>query len=308
MNQPKLKSIIFVAGLALFLSPITEAATINVACPGPSLQAAVDSATAGDIIQVTGICSQNILIRNEKQRITIDGGGGVNGVGGATVSGPSASSPVFNVRGKGILIQGLIITGGSRGVHVNRGSNAVINNNEIHTTPNDGILVNQLAFAVITNNNIHNNATHGIRVTETSIARIGFNQGTDTAASPNTIQSNGGRGIHISHSNARIVGNTISGNADDGIQVFKLSQADIAGNTINGNGGDGIVVGQNSGVNLGNDTVVDFFDDPNSTTVNNAGFGLRCFIGAYADGVLGTLNGGSGATSFGASCIDSTIP
>ena len=111
-----------IAGPAVL--PSSHAATINVACPGASLQAAVDSGQPGDIIEVTGTCSENVLVRNEKQRLTLDGGGT------ATINGPSSSSPTLNVRGKGILIQGFTITGGSDGVDVNRGSNAVINNNE----------------------------------------------------------------------------------------------------------------------------------------------------------------------------------
>ena len=54
-------------------------------------------------------------MRNEKQRITIDGGGT------ATINGLNTTSPTLNVRGKGILIQNFTITGGSDGIHVNRG-------------------------------------------------------------------------------------------------------------------------------------------------------------------------------------------
>src|SRR5512135_2899708 len=111
--------------LLLHLPIFLFAATIPVNCPSDSLQSAINLAQPGDTVQVSGSCSENILVRNEKQRISIDGGGS------ATITAATNLSPTFNVRGKGILIQGLTISGGSDGIEVNRGSNVVINNNEI---------------------------------------------------------------------------------------------------------------------------------------------------------------------------------
>ncbi len=149
----------------------------SVVCPGDSLQAAVDAALPSESLSVFGICTENILIRNEKERIAIDANGS------ATVIGATANSPVFNVRGKGILIQGLTITGGSDGIVVNRGSNAVIYNNIIANAIGNGITVKQLSFAAITNNTIHNNSQAGIWIGDQSTARIGFNSDTETTAS-----------------------------------------------------------------------------------------------------------------------------
>lgn len=57
----------------------------------------MNQAMSGQTILVSGTCNENILIRNEKQRITIDGAGG--GIGTrATING-GTGSPVFNVRG-----------------------------------------------------------------------------------------------------------------------------------------------------------------------------------------------------------------
>lgn len=63
-----------------------------------------------------------------------------------------------------------------------------------------------------------------------------------------------------------------------------------------------------SGVNLGEDTGDTILARPNSTTTNNAGFGIRCEVGGYADGRLGSLNGDGGAQSHSEGCIDSLIP
>ncbi len=278
-----------------------EAATIPVNCGagGSGITTAIQSANPGDTVQVTGSCTENVLVRNEKQRILVDGGG--------TASITAASSIVVTIRGKGITIQGFTISGGSNGISVERGSNATINNNVIQNAVNRGILVQEFAFAVITNNTVQNNGSDGILVTDTSHARIGFNQTSDPAASPNTIQNNGARGISVSKSSsARIFGNVISANADDGIGVFRASHADLSSNTINSNGtafvpgdtgGNGVNAAQNASVQLGEDNPANFTDQPNTTTVNNANFGIRCSTGANFRGHLGSVNQLNGAVS-----------
>ena len=279
---------------------------ILVNCPGSSLQTAVNSASPGSTILVSGTCSENLLIRNEKQRITIDGAGA--GVGTrATINAPGGS-PGFNVRGKGIVIQNFIITGGNHGVVVNRGSNAVLNNNVIQNTGGDGVKVEQLSFTVLINNLIENNPNDGVSVQDNSTARIGFNADSETVASSNTIQNNDGRGIKLGNgAHARIIGNLISGNGDEGIAVERDSSADIASNTINGNQSDGIKVESNSFIMLGEDSGTSIYETPNATTVNNQGVGVRCDDGSVVDGRQGTLTGNGGATDFDSSCVNSLI-
>ena len=296
---------ISILGFVFATSVAAEAATINVACPGQTIQAAVDSAAPGDIVAVTGACSENVLIRNDKLRIALTGSG-------ATISGPNASTPTLNIRGKGIVVSGFTITGGLDGVQIDRGSNATIQNSTVQGAGRHGILIDQLSFAIITGNTIQNNLNgSGIVVSENSIARIGFNTDSDSSASPNTIQGNGKGGIVVSRtSSARIVGNNILSNAGGidvghGIQVIRQSQADIADNTINSNSGSAVYTAQNGGVNLGEDNPSTFFDDPNQTTSNNTGNGVRCDLGAYANGHLGStnqLNGTAGQLNINASC------
>jgi hypothetical protein len=86
--------------------------------------------------------------------------------------------------------------------------------------------------------------------------------------------------------------------------------AEISANTIDGNSGDAIAISHNSGVHLGRDTGNGIMDLPNSG--DNAGVGVRCTIGGYADGRIGSLD--SGEVSFDAGsgpnggCINSLIP
>ncbi len=273
---------------------------ILVSCPTDSLQNAINLAAPGVTILVSGTCSENLLVRNEKQRITIDGGFT------ATISAPSNTSPAVNIRGKGILLQNFTITGGSNGVWVNRGSNAVLNTNVIQNSTGNGVLVDELAFAVLTNNTIQNHPAAGAFVSEHSTARIGFNADSDTVASPNVIVDNLIGVIIANGSSARIVGNTIQNQTGDAIQVLRDSHAEISSNQIFTNGGDGIEVGENSFVQLGEDSGTSIFESPNASTNANLGFGIRCTTGGVADGRLGTLNGIAGAKGFAdLSCTDS---
>ncbi len=278
-------------------------ASVSVNCAAASLQAAVDGAAPGSTISVTGTCSESVLIRNEKQRLTLDGGGV------ATINGTTSDAPVVNVRGKGILIQNFTIIGGGNGIHVNRGSNAVIHNNIIQNTGGSGVVVDELSFAVLTNNIMRNNPGAGIVVSQSSAARIGINSDAETVSSGNTIQNNGAGGIIVSNgSSARVIGNHIAGNSGDGVFVGRDSQSDLASNAINGNDGDGIEAVENSSVQLGEDSGTSIFEAANATTSTNTGFGIKCTDGGVADGRQGTLTGIGGPTSFDPGCFNSLVP
>jgi parallel beta-helix repeat protein len=167
----------------------------------------------------------------------------------------------------------------------------------------------QLSSAVIVNNIIQNNFQAGIGVAETSFAFIGFVNASDTVASPNVITGNRAQGIAVFRgSYARIVGNDISNNGANGVNVRESSSAQISDNTVNGNVMNGILVTQGSGVLLGADTGNTIFTRPNTTTINNGAFGIRCQVAAHADGRLGTLNGTSGPENYIEGCIPSLTP
>ena len=276
----------------------TIARRSTVDCGVTSLQAAINNAIPGDTISVSGTCPENLIIANDKQRISLNGGGV------AVLSGSSPSSPALDVRGKGVTVQGFEIVGGSDGIVVNRGANAVINNNNIHNTGGSGVMVDELAISIITNNAIENNPGAGIWVSESSTARIGFNADTETAASPNAIQSNAVGVIVSKGSSARIIGNTISSNSGDGVFVARDSDADIAGNTISANTGNAIEVSENSFVQLGEDAGSTIYDQANAGS-GNTGFGIVCSLGGIVDGKGGPL---SGATAFDTSCINDLLP
>src|SRR5262249_41947884 len=94
-----------------------------------ALQRAIDRASPGRTIRVTGTCHENVSIPAGKDLLTLDGGGH------ATISGPDATLNTILVRGpRGITITGLTITGGRVGIDVSRGSSALIDGNTIEGT------------------------------------------------------------------------------------------------------------------------------------------------------------------------------
>ena len=304
-------ALVGVASMALVTAGRTAPASQTTAVPGwaqvdcdkepvGAVQRAVDRARPGDT------CHENVTIPEEKARLTLDGGGT------ATIVGPDATRNTISISGKGITVTAFTVTGGRTGIDVVRGGTALIDGNIIEGTgqsgccSGNGITVGSWGAANIVNNTIQNNLGHGIQVIGNSFAFIGFRTAIDTVASPNVIRNNGSHGIHVTlSSSARIAGNTISDNARNGINVERASQTNISDNTIEGNGQNGIFVSENAGVNLGSDTGSGIFDASNRTTLNNGQHGIRCRVGGYANGRLGTLNGNSGPKDFGASCLNS---
>jgi parallel beta-helix repeat protein len=285
------------------MTPLSEAKSKKIACTATKgINAFIAKAKPGDIFLVSGTCNENVDVPSHINGITIDG------EGSTTINGTDPTGGAIQVRGKDVTLKNLVVTGPATGIQVHRGGTSRIEGVTVNGVGANAIIVQGSSFVRIINSTIQNSGSNGIVVTENSSARIGFLTNNDTVASPNTITGNV-RGIIVSESSSAVItGNDISNNTEDGIFVDAVSFGDIASNTINNNGAHSINFGRNSGVRLGRDSGTDIFDLPNSTTVNNAGFGVRCFINSFADGRLGTLNGASGQTDFPAGCINSTMP
>jgi len=270
------------------------AATLTVDCDaGGKLQTALNAAASGDTILVKGVCNENVSVRDELVRVTIDG------QGLATVRGTDSAATVFQVLGRNITIKRFTITGGRSAIGVLRGGSALIDTNTIQESAN-GIVVHQNGHARIVNNTIQFNTASGISVQESSIARIGY---LDVAGPVmgNVIRNNAGAGVIVQRgSAATLTGNTISDNGGPGVLVHGGAHADLAGNTIDANGSDGVAINLNSDVQLGDQGGI--FDAPNETNVPNHGAGLRCSLNSTPAGTLGTLTGEQGDRKFDSSC------
>jgi parallel beta-helix repeat protein len=180
----------------------------------------------------------------------------------------------------------------------------VIDGNLVTKNSGRGIHIDKGSIARILNTTVEHSGSIGIDVTGASYAYIGVFIPRVQALHPNIIRNNGGPGINIERtSGAWIVGNTISGNKESGITVHHNAQADVIANVISGNGGDAINVSYNSGVNFDSEPRK---DGPNQTAAGqkNAGAAIRCAIGGYVDGPLGSLAGARSAKDFDKSCVD----
>jgi nitrous oxidase accessory protein NosD len=304
INQVKIVTCIALLALGLTAVAQTRAASVNVDCnTGGAVGPILSSLKPGDVVLVHGTCRENVLIQAELQRITIDG------QGKATINAADARQPAIQVLGREVTIKGLTVTGGFFGIAINRGATAVIDNNTIRDAVHSGIEVSQNSFARIINNTIEHNQMNGILVLGSSSVHIGVLRTDDKVPSPNVIQNNEEDGISVLRApTARIIGNTLSGNRRSGLAVQQVSHADVAGNVFNGNGQYGIRVAGNSGVNLA-DSAMRLFEQPNTTTVPNGLFGIRCEVGAYVNGPIGSLRGRRGVKDVSdTSCIDRSAP
>ncbi len=290
------------AGLAALGFSSANAATLNVDCDaGNTIASVYATIKPGDTVLVNGLCKEQVNIPPEVTRVIFDG------QKKTTIQHPGgqqASPHAFYNRGKEITIKNFTVTGGQDGIHLSGPASAVIDGNLVTKNSGRGIHIDKGSIARILNTTVEQSGGIGIDVTGASYAYIGVFIPRVPALAPNTIRNNGGPGINIERtSGAWIVGNTISGNKDSGITVHRNAQADVIANTINGNGGDAITVTYNSGVNFDSEPRK---DGPNKTTQNNAGAGIKCAIGGYVDGPVGTLAGAKGAKDIDKSCVDRT--
>src|SRR3954463_13669708 len=280
-------------------TPALQAATIAVDCDaGNTINSTFATVKPGDTILVSGTCKEQVSIPPETTRVTLDG------QKKTTIQHPGGSSPsphaLYN-RGKEITIKNFTVTGGQDGIHLSGPASTVIDGNIVTKNKGRGIHIDKGSIARILNTTVEESGLIGIDVTGASYAYIGLFIPRVPTLAPNTIRDNGGPGINIERtSGAWIVGNTISNNKESGIVVHRNAQADVIANTISGNGGDAISASYGGGVNLLSEPRS---DGPNQGQ-NNAGFGVRCSIGGYVDGPLGTLTGAKGTKGIESGCVD----
>ena len=276
-----------------------HAATLTVDCDaGQAVNPAVRSAKPGDTVLVSGTCKEQVNIPPEVANITVDGQKKTTIV---HPGGTQASPHAFYTRGKEITIRNLTVTGGLDGIHLSGPASTLIDGAIVTKNKGRGIHIDKGSIARIINTTVEESGLIGIDVTGASYAYIGVYIPRVPALSPVIVRNNGGPGLNIERtSGAWIVGNTITGNKASGIVVHRNAQADVIANTIGGNGGDGITASFGSGINLLSEPRK---DGPNQGS-GNAGAGIRCSVGGYVDGPIGTLAGAKGAKAIDAGCVD----
>ena len=289
-----------IAGLYFAALP-AQAANIAVDCDaGNTIMAALGNVKPGDTVLVSGTCKEHVSIAPEITRITLDGQKKTT----IQYPGGAASPHAVYIRAKEITIKGFTVTGGQDGIHLSGPASALIDGNLVTKNSGRGIHIDKGSVARILNTTVEQSGSIGIDITGASYAYIGVFIPRVPTLGPNTVRNNGGPGINIERTaGAWIVGNTISNNKESGIAVHRNAQADVIANVINGNGGDAITVSYNGGVNFDSEPRR---DGPNQTTAgqSNGGAAVRCTIGGYVDGPIGTLAGTKGAKAFDNTCVD----
>jgi parallel beta-helix repeat protein len=286
---------VFIALIPIAMGTATGAMaeTETLTCrPGASINNALAKLAPGDVLQVRGVCTENVDIPPHVSDITLQG------VNGAIIQGVDSTQAVISIRGRGIRVAGLTFTGGLEGVLIADGAFVLIDGNTIRANAGYGIQLVGNSTARIGNSLIENNQFGGIFVNSNSTALIGAFSPNDLVASPNTIRNNAGGGVGVTRSSVgRIVGNSITGNRGPGVYMARGSQADVAANNISANLGNGIEASQNSTLVLGGPAPL--FTTPNWTdpAFPNAAFGVSCTGGGFITGRLGTLLGTSGTAN-----------
>jgi nitrous oxidase accessory protein NosD len=110
---------VFVALIPLAMGTATGAMaeTASLTCrPGTSITAALAKLKPGDVLQVRGVCTENVVIPAHVSDITLQG------MNGAIVQAADPTQPVISIRGRGISVSGLTVTGGTDGVLAASGS------------------------------------------------------------------------------------------------------------------------------------------------------------------------------------------
>jgi parallel beta-helix repeat protein len=288
---------------ALFITAgAPEAATLSVDCDaGQTINGALAKAAPGDTVLVSGTCKEQVNIAPEIVRVTLDGQKKTTII---HPGGKAASPHALYNRGKEIVIRGFTVTGGLDGIHLSGPASVVIDGNIVTKNSGRGIHIDKGSIARILNTTVEDSGLIGIDITGASYAYIGVFIPRVPTLAPNTIRNTGGPGINIERSSgAWIVGNTINNNKGSGIALHRNAQADVIANVIDGNGGDAITASYGSGVNLDS---APRKDGPNRSTQgqSNGGVGIRCTIGGYVEGPLGTLAGAKGGKAVDSGCVD----
>jgi len=138
-----------------------------------------------------------------------------------------------------LRIEKNVIESNSRGMALSGFAFSIVGNT-IQDNRSGGIDL-EASFSSLDKNKVRDNGAHGILVGH-SVTGLGTpaEAGTNTLKD-NTIQGNGGDGVHIGSSNNEVTDCTITDNAGDGIEVIALAADNVLhGDKVTDNGHDGI--------------------------------------------------------------------
>jgi hypothetical protein len=208
------------------------AATFKVDCDkngGPSIQDRIDNnAGPGDTIEVSGACTEAVVLTKDGLRLVGVGGtlapNGSGILGGASITAPVGASSTIAVLGRNVRIERLtIIGGGSSGVVISRGGSARVLNSVVYGAGRDGIIATRGTYVEVRRTEVKDNGRYGIFVRNSSSADIHLND----------IHDNLGNGVLLTRASS------VSFSSDPSVSPGNRSN-DISNNgTVDDNGTPG---------------------------------------------------------------------
>jgi len=259
------------------------AANVTVGCPGgqrgqfTSVSAALNSLDVfgPHTITVTGTCTESLFI-SDRDGITITTPPGET----ATIHAANATDIVIHFfRARRMLLQGLVIQGGSVGVIVNFGSDAIIQSCTIENNSSDGLHPQQNASLVVENSTLQNNGGSGITVE--SGANVTLSTYPNQRININNNHYAGvivdGAFLQVNFGTVTIENNLGPGLATNGGRLLVFGDSPVGPGTLVQNNGEGI--------DISNGTSALFYGQ--NTIRNNGSVGLQ------VDGASVQLFGGS---------------
>lgn len=243
---------------------MSYAAVINVPQDYPTIQEAIDAASAGYTINVSRRSGESqsvyyeklrvdkelILVGESREAIIIDGGG---------------TGTVIRIQADNVQIRGFTIRNGGpkySGIRANSFSYVTIANNTLKTSKYGVVLLNS-HYNTVVQNLLFNNSAAGISISQSVGNNVSYNDVSESAY-----------GIELSSSNTTfVVGNTVADNSY-GIYLEYSSNDTVRENTLLRNSVDGIFP------NACHDIVV------SSNEVSESAYGVQLY-GSNAITVLG---------------------
>jgi parallel beta-helix repeat protein len=244
-NGETIRSIFIVILTIISFIPVQSAAiSVN---PGDRIQAAIEEASHGGIIEVhSGIYYENLVLNKSLVLRGID-----TGKGKPKLDARGMRTAVV-INSSGINLEGFLVTNSSGpGIEI-RSENNVIRSNEINKN-DEGIALLGAINNTIQSNTVENNTKSGISITQSSENTIMGNKvignslgislrfSNNNSFIGNNVEGNDIDGIHLSHSKDNIlIANIVSNNHKIGINMLKsenniLRENEMLGNRYNFN-------------------------------------------------------------------------
>ncbi len=254
--------------LCLALTLTASAANVSVNCSRPqagafsSINAALSSLDplGPNVITVQGTCKENVFIAYY-QRLTI------LSASGQTAVIQNAANPadiVFQAWDcHGLVLQNLVLQGGTFGLLVNQASEVVIQNVTSRNNSSDGIVAQVGSTLGIDNSKSINNGGNGLTVSAASNSTLSTQPGETILFSGNAgsgvdvdagyvqvnfgairVEHNAGPAVFVSNGQLLFFGGNVAGQSNvfadngEGIDLFDTSSARLFGNNLIQNNGE----------------------------------------------------------------------